>query len=352
MDQHNINLQSANRRLVAGQDLTRDEMQSVMTLIMSGQATDAQIGAFLTALMVKGECVDEIVGAATIMRELSTKVSARADKIVDCVGTGGDAAKLFNVSTASALVAAAAGASVGKHGNRAATGNSGSADVLEAAGVNTAITAQQVGQCIDQCGIGFMFAPTHHSAMRHAIGPRKEIGIRTIFNLLGPLTNPADAKFQLVGVFSPHWVRPLAEVFAELGSEHTLVVCSDDGLDEISIAAETQVAEYKNGVFSEYRISPEQFGMAKSSLESIVVADANQSLGIIKKALAGEAGPAHDMLALNAGATLYAGDLASSIEQGVQLADEILNNGKGLEKLDCLKEASNSFSGSVSSSES
>ena len=348
IDQHNINLQSANRRLVAGKDLSREEMQSVMTLIMSGQATDAQIGAFLTALMVKGESVDEIVGAATIMRELSAKVTTKSDKIVDSVGTGGDAAKLFNVSTASALVAAAAGASVGKHGNRAATGNSGSADVLEAAGVNIAITPQQVGQCIDQCGVGFMFAPAHHSAMRHAIGPRKEIGIRTIFNLLGPLTNPAEAKFQLVGVFSQHWVRPIAEVFAELGSEHTVVVCSDDGLDEISIAADTRVAEYNNGTFSEYRIGPEQFGMAKSNLESIVVADANQSLGVIKKALAGEAGPAHDMIALNAGATIYAGDLADSIEQGVQLAHEILNSGKGLEKLEHLKEVSNSFSGSFS----
>lgn len=339
-----MDIQSANLRLVAGKDLTRAEMQSVMTMIMSGQATDAQIGAFLTALMVKGECVDEIVGAATIMRELSAKVTTRANKIVDSVGTGGDVAKLFNVSTASALVAAAAGASVGKHGNRAATGNCGSADVLEAAGVNIAINPQQVGKCIDQCGVGFMFAPAHHSAMRHAIGPRKEIGIRTIFNLLGPLTNPAEARFQLVGVFSQHWLRPLAEVFAELGSVHTLVVCSDDGLDEISIAAETRVAEYNNGTFSEYRISPQQFGIAKSNLEAIVVADATQSLAMIEKALAGEAGPAHDILALNAGATIYAGDLADSIEHGVQLADEILNSGKGLEKLNHLKEVSNSFS--------
>lgn len=339
-----MDIQSANLRLVAGKDLTRAEMQSVMTMIMSGQATDAQIGAFLTALMVKGECVDEIVGAATIMRELSAKVTTRANKIVDSVGTGGDVAKLFNVSTASALVAAAAGASVGKHGNRAATGNCGSADVLEAAGVNIAINPQQVGKCIDQCGVGFMFAPAHHSAMRHAIGPRKEIGIRTIFNLLGPLTNPAEARFQLVGVFSQHWLRPLAEVFAELGSVHTLVVCSDDGLDEISIAAETRVAEYNNGTFSEYRISPQQFGIAKSNLEAIVVADATQSLAMIEKALVGEAGPAHDILALNAGATIYAGDLADSIEHGVQLADEILNSGKGLEKLNHLKEVSNSFS--------
>ena len=339
-----MDLQSANRQLVAGKDLTREEMKSVMTLIMSGEATDAQIGAFLTALMVKGETVDEIVGAATIMRELSAKVETRSDKIVDSVGTGGDGAKLFNVSTASALVASAAGASVAKHGNRAATGNSGSADVLEAAGVNIAITPEQVGQCVDECGIGFMFAPAHHSAMRYAIGPRKEIGIRTIFNLLGPLTNPANAGYQLVGVFSQHWVRPLAEVFAEMGSTHTLVVSSDDGLDEISIAADTSVAEFKNGSFIEYRISPEQFGFEKSSLDSVVVSDSDQSLVMIKKALGGEPGTAYNMLALNAGATIYAGDLAESLEQGVQRAREILDSGKGLEKLAQLVDTSSSFS--------
>ena len=346
-----MDLQSATRQLVSAKNLTRKEMQSVMRLIMSGGATDAQIGAFLTALSVKGESVDEIVGAATIMRELSVKVTPKSDNIVDSVGTGGDGAGLFNVSTASALVVAAAGAHVGKHGNRAATGNSGSADVLEAAGVNIAITPQQVAQCIDQCGVGFMFAPSHHSAMRHAIGPRKEIGIRTIFNLLGPLTNPANAKLQLVGVFSQQWVRPIAEVFAELGSEHTLVVCSDDGLDEISIAADTLVVEYHNGVFSEYRISPEQFGMSKSPLESMIVSDSEQSLAMIKKALAGEAGTAHDMLALNAGATIYAGNLADSMTQGVQHAHEILNSGKGMDKLEQLKEVSNALSSKIDNSE-
>ncbi len=338
-----IDLPTAIRQLVAAKNLSRQAMQSVMRLIMSGGATDAQIGAFLSALSIKGESVDEIVGAATIMRELSVKVITKADKIVDSVGTGGDAAKLFNVSTASALVASAAGACVGKHGNRAATGNSGSADVLEAAGVNIAITPQQVGQCIDQCGIGFMFAPNHHAAMRYAIAARKEIGIRTVFNLLGPLTNPADARFQLVGVFSAQWLRPIAEVLAELGSEHTVVVCSDDGLDEISIAADTRVVEYNNGTFSEYRIAPEQFGMLRSDLKAIVVADASDSLAMIKQALAGETGAARDMLALNAGATLYAGNLVASIADGIHLANEILDNGKALDKLQHLKEVSNSF---------
>ncbi len=338
-----MDLQTANRQLVASKNLTRDEMQSVMTQIMSGECTDAQIGSFLTALMMKGESVDEIAGAATIMRELSAKVPTQASKIVDSVGTGGDGAKLFNVSTASALVASAAGAAMAKHGNRAATGNSGSADVLETAGVNISITPEQVGQCIDQCGVGFMFAPTHHSAMRHAIGPRKEIGIRTVFNLLGPLTNPADAKYQLAGVFSKDWIRPMAEVYAELGSIHTVVVSSDDGLDEISIAAPTQVVEYKNGKFSEYQIEPKQFGIKQSSLDAIVVSDSAQSLEMVKQALGGEVGPAADIIALNAGGTIYAADIADSLEAGVQTAQEILSSSAGLDKLAQLVEVSNSF---------
>lgn len=339
-----MDLPSANRKVVAGQDLSRDEMQAVMTLIMSGEATDAQIGSFLTALMIKGETVDEITGAATIMRDLSAKVLTRSDRIVDSVGTGGDGAGLFNVSTASALVACVAGANVAKHGNRAATGNSGSADVLEKAGVNITISPEQVGQCVDQCGIGFMFAPSHHSAMRFAIGPRKEIGIRTIFNLLGPLTNPAKARYQLAGVFSQDWVRPMAEVYAELGSIHTLVVSSYDGLDEISIAANTRVAEFKNGSFLEYEISPEQFDIDKSSLDNIIVSDSEQSLDMIKKALSGEEGPAYDMIALNSGATIYAGDLTNTIAEGVDQARAILSDGGGLDKLAHLVEISNSFS--------
>ena len=338
-----MDLPSANRKLVAGQDLSRDQMCAVMTLIMSGKATDAQIGSFLTALMIKGETVDEITGAATIMRDLSAKVSVRSDKIVDSVGTGGDGARLFNVSTASALVACAAGATVAKHGNRAATGNSGSADMLEAAGVNITISPEQVGQCIDQCGVGFMFAPSHHSAMRFAIGPRKEIGIRTIFNLLGPLTNPANARYQLVGVFSRDWVRPMAEVYAELGSIHTLVVSSDDGLDEISIAANTRVAEFRDGSFIEYEISPEQFGVQRSSLDAITVSDSGQSLNLIQQALSGREGPAFDMIALNSGATIYAADLADSILDGVDQARTILSNGAGLDRLTRLVRISNSF---------
>ncbi|MGB5706978.1 MAG: anthranilate phosphoribosyltransferase [Arenicellales bacterium] len=338
-----MDLQSANRKLVAGHDLTREEMQDVMSLIMHGEATPAQIGAFLTALMIKGETVEEIVGAATIMRDLAAKVETRLAHIVDTVGTGGDGAKLFNVSTASALVACAAGAHVAKHGNRAATGNSGSADVLEAAGVNIAISPNQVGQCIDQVGIGFMFAPTHHAATRHAIGPRREIGVRTIFNLLGPLTNPASAKYQLVGVFDRKWVRPIAEVFAALGSIHTVVVCSDDGTDEISLAASTEVSELKDGKIYDFQIEPEDFGLKKVSMEALTVRDSAHSLELIKEALGGSPGLAYDMVALNAGATIYAADLAESVSAGVALARDVLNSGKALDKLSELAKLTSSF---------
>lgn len=338
-----MDLQSANRKLVAGHDLTREEMQDVMSLIMHGEATPAQIGAFLTALMIKGETVEEIVGAATIMRDLAAKVETRVAHIVDTVGTGGDGAKLFNVSTASALVACAAGAHVAKHGNRAATGNSGSADVLEAAGVNIAISPNQVGQCIDQVGIGFMFAPTHHAATRHAIGPRREIGVRTIFNLLGPLTNPASAKYQLVGVFDRKWVRPIAEVFAALGSIHTVVVCSDDGTDEISLAASTEVSELKGGKIYDFQIEPEDFGLKKVSMEALTVRDSAHSLELIKEALGGSPGLAYDMVALNAGATIYAADLADSVSAGVALARDVLNSGKALDKLSELAKLTSSF---------
>lgn len=338
-----MDLQSANRKLVCGESLSRSEMQDVMSLIMHGEATPAQIGAFLTALMIKGETVEEIVGAATIMRDLAAKVETKTDKIVDTVGTGGDGAKLFNVSTASALVACAAGAFVAKHGNRAATGNSGSADVLEAAGVDIAITPEQVGQCVDQVGIGFMFAPTHHAATRHAIGPRREIGIRTIFNLLGPLTNPANAKYQLVGVFDQKWVVPIAEVFAALGSVHTVVVCSDDGTDEISLATGTEAAELKDGKVTRFRIEPESFGIDRVSMESITVRDSAHSLALIQDALGGNPGPAYDMVALNSGATLYAADMADSIAAGVDLAREVLNSGKALDKLGELAKLTSSF---------
>lgn len=340
-----MDLQSANRLLAAGQDMSREQMQDVMRLVMNGEATPAQIGAFLTALMIKGETVDEIVGAANIIREMAAHVTTRADKVVDTVGTGGDDAKLFNVSTACALATCAAGASVAKHGNRAATGNSGSADVLEEAGVNIAITPAQVGECIDATGIGFMFAPTHHAATRHAIGPRREIGIRTIFNLLGPLTNPANAKYQLVGVFDQKWVEPIARVFGELGSVHTVVVCSDDGIDEISLAEGTAVAEYRNGEVTTCHLFPEDVGISRQSMAPLIVSDSVHSLSLIKQALSGENGAPFDMVALNAGATLYAADLADSIQSGVALAKEVLVSGKALDKLTELATFTDGFRG-------
>ena len=329
-----MDMHSAIRSVARGLDLDQEQMNSVMRIVMQGDATPAQIGAFLTALHIKGETVDELTAAAIVMREFAAAVSVRSDKVVDTVGTGGDAAGLFNVSTACALVAAAAGITVAKHGNRAATGKSGSADVLEAAGVDIGLTADQVGETIDHVGIGFMFAPTHHGATRHAVGPRREIGIRTIFNLLGPLTNPAAARWQLVGVYEQRWLRPLAEVFGNLGSIHTLVVSSFDGLDEISIADSTPVCEFYKGELTEFVISPEDYGIERQELSSIKVESASESLALIRGALSGEKGPAYDMVALNAGATLYAADVAMSVGDGVDRARAVLDAGDAVSKLE------------------
>ena len=340
-----MNLPDAIRKVAKGEDLSHEEMGEVMRIIMSGDATPAQIGAVLTALHIKGETVEELTGAATVMREFAARVNVKAEQVADSVGTGGDGASLFNVSTASALVACAAGAIMAKHGNRAATGKSGSADVLEVAGVNIAISPEQVAQTIDDVGIGFMFAPAHHGATRHAVGPRREIGVRTLFNLLGPLTNPASARWQLVGVFDKAWVHPLAEAFANLGSVHTLVVCSDDGLDEISIAADTHVSELRDGDIQDYVITPEQFGIKRQPLDALVVGDAEESFEMIRVALAGKPGPASDMVALNAGATIYAADLADSLERGVERAQEILESKAGVTKLKELAAYTQQFAG-------
>ena len=329
-----MDMHSAIRSVARSVDLDQEQMNSVMRIVMQGDATPAQIGAFLTALHIKGETVDELTAAAIVMREFAAAVSVRSDKVVDTVGTGGDAAGLFNVSTAAALVAAAAGITVAKHGNRAATGKSGSADVLEAAGVRIDLTPDQVGETIDHVGIGFMFAPTHHGATRHAVGPRREIGVRTIFNLLGPLTNPAAARWQLVGVYEQRWLRPLAEVFGNLGSIHTLVVSSSDGLDEISIGDSTPVCEFYKGELTEFVISPEDYGIERQALSSIKVESASESLALIRGALSGEKGPAYDMVALNAGATLYAADVVNSVGGGVDQARAVLDAGGAVRKLE------------------
>ncbi len=329
-------IQAALAALIDRQDLSHDEMESVMRQIMGGDATAAQIGGFLIALRMKGETVDEITGAARVMRALATPVTVRGEHVVDTCGTGGDGAGVFNISTASAFVVAAAGGQVAKHGNRSVSSTTGSADLLEAAGVNLMLTAAQVGRCVEELGVGFIFAPAHHGAMKYAIGPRREMGVRTVFNVLGPLTNPAGAPNQVLGVFSRELVRPLAEVLQRLGSQHVLVVYAADGLDEISIAAPTYVAELKDDRIEEYTLTPEQFGLARQALDTLVVADAASSLALVRSVLAGQQGPAADIVQLNAGAAIYAAGLASSLETGVARAGELLASGVALKKLEAL----------------
>lgn len=328
-----MDMQSAIKSVTEKRNLSAEEMTTVMRLIMTGEATQAQIGGFLVGLRMKGETVDEVAAAASVMRELSTKVEVEKDHLVDTCGTGGDSSGSFNISTASAFVVAAAGARVAKHGNRSITSKSGSADVLEAAGVNLQLTPEQVAECVNTIGVGFMFAPMHHSAMKHAIGPRKEMAVRTIFNVLGPLTNPAGAPNQVLGVFSKDWVVPLAEVLKRLGSEHVLVVNAEDGLDEISIGSATTVAELKDGEVKSYSIQPEDFGMQRADLASIRAADAEDSLKIIKAVLANQPGPARDIVCLNAGAAIYVAGLAASLAEGIKRAAAVIAEGKAAEKL-------------------
>lgn len=333
-----MDIKEALNRVVNNLDLTTAEMQDVMRLIMTGQCTDAQIGAFLMGMRMKSETIDEIVGAATVMRELASPVSIDAERLVDTCGTGGDGMNVFNVSTAAAFVVAAAGGRVAKHGNRAVSGKSGSADLLEAAGVYLNLKSDQVACCVESVGVGFMFAPAHHGAMKHAIGPRRELGLRTVFNMLGPMTNPAGVKHQVIGVFSQALCRPMAEVLQRLGSQHVLVVHAQDGLDEISLAAPTHVAELKDGMISEYRIQPEDFGIRSQTLIGLTVEGAQDSLALIRDALGkrktDNGQKAADMIVLNAGAALYAADIATSLKEGVQLAQDALHTGLAWEKLD------------------
>jgi anthranilate phosphoribosyltransferase len=338
-----MDIQSAIRAVTEHRDLSGEEMTSVMRAIMSGETTESQIGGFLIGLRMKGETVEEIAAAATVMRELATPVQVDVEHLVDTCGTGGDGSCTFNISTASALVAAGAGARVAKHGNRSASSSSGSADVLEAAGVNLDLTPQQIAQCIQEVGVGFMFAPKHHGAMKHAIGARKEMAVRTIFNVLGPLTNPAGAPNQVVGVFSRDLVEPLAQVLAQLGSRHVLVVHSADGLDEISIGAETHMAEFRDGQVHTHSIDPGQFGMTTADLSTLTVSSPQESLATIRTVLDNSAGPARDIVALNAGAAIYASGLARDLKAGVNLALESLSSGAARERLARLVALSNSF---------
>jgi anthranilate phosphoribosyltransferase len=336
-----MDMQSAIKAVTENKDLSTEEMTSVMRLIMTGEATPAQVGGFLIGLRMKGETVEEVAAAASVMRELSTRVDVDKERLVDTCGTGGDASGSFNISTASAFVVAAAGARVAKHGNRSVSSKSGSADVLEAAGVNLELSPEQVATCVNTIGVGFMFAPMHHSAMKHAIGPRREMAVRTIFNVLGPLTNPAGAPNQVLGVFSKDWVEPLARVLKQLGSEHVLVVHADDGLDEISIGAATHIAELKDGEITSYSVQPEDFGMQRADLSALRAEDAEHSLRIIRSVLANEAGPARDIVCLNAGAAIYAAGLADSLAAGVGRAQEVIASGEAAAKLDQLIQATN-----------
>jgi len=338
-----MDIQTAIKTVIAGQDLDRQEMTEVMQQIMTGECTPAQIGGFLVGLRMKGESIDEITAAATVMRELSTRVTVTPGFLVDTCGTGGDASGSFNISTASAIVAAAAGAKVAKHGNRSVSSKSGSADVLEAAGVNLEIDPAAVGSCIEEVGVGFMFAQKHHSAMRHAIGPRKEMAVRTIFNVLGPLTNPAGAPNQVIGVFDGELVEPLAQVLKQLGSKHVMVVHSEDGMDEISISANTMVAELKDGEVSSFSISPADFGLEKAELSSLKVDGVEQSLAMIQSVLSNTPGPALDIVSMNAGAAIYVSGVAESLEEGVARARSAIAEGKASKVLAALVAKTNSL---------
>ena len=331
-----MDMKGAIRAVTEGRDLAPEEMSAVMRIIMTGEATEAQIGGFLIGLRMKGETVSEIAAAAEVMRDLSAKVEVDLRGLVDVVGTGGDAVHTFNISTASALVASGAGAKVAKHGNRSVSSASGAADLLEAAGVYLDLSPAEVAQCIEEVGIGFMFAPRHHSAMRHAIGPRREMAVRTVFNLLGPLTNPAGAPNQLVGVFAPEWVRPVAEVLQRLGSEHVLVVHSEDGLDEMSIAAPTRMAELKDGVVTTRSVAPEEFGLPRADLSTITVGSTAESFTLVEQVLAGCEGPARDIVCLNAGAAIYAAGVVDSLPEGVEAARRATKDGSARERLDAL----------------
>ncbi len=330
-----MDIVSVIKQVTSGGDLSTEDMITVMRSIMSGETTDAQNAAFLVGLQMKGVKTQELLGGATVMRELATKVEVtEGEHLIDTCGTGGSGSNKFNVSTAAAIVAATSGARVAKHGNRGATSKSGSADVLEAAGVNLVLSPDQVASTIEEVGVGFMFAPAHHSAMKHVITARKEIGMRTVFNLLGPLTNPAEAPNQVIGVFDASWITPILEVLRALGSEHVIVVAADDGLDEISIAAATQVGELKDGEINRYTVEPSEFGFNRYPDYSMLQIDsAEESLAMLRAALNNENAAASAIVALNAGAAIYVAGLAEDLRSGVEQAHAIIESDAATEKL-------------------
>ncbi len=337
-----MEIKDALARVAEHGHLDQEEMHDVMHRVMTGECTPAQVGALLMGLRMKGEAIEEITGAAQAMRNLATGIDVPQTYLVDTCGTGGDGSNLFNISTAAAFVVAAAGGRVAKHGNRGVSSVSGSADVLQAAGVNLELAPEQVADAVTRLGVGFLFAPAHHSAMKHAVGPRKELGLRTIFNMLGPITNPAGVRRQVVGVFSEVLCEPLARVLGRLGSEHVMVVHARDGLDEISLAAPTRVAELKDGKVTTWVLNPEDVGIETQTLTGLSVQSAEDSLTLIRSALSGHASgdvsektaaKARDIVALNAGAALYVSGLASSVADGVKRSQAVMQSGAAYDKL-------------------
>ena len=335
-------IQEAIKDLIAGADLGRAKMRAVMEQIMSGQATDAQIGAFLVALRIKGETIDEIAGGAEVMREKATPIVTVRPDLIDTCGTGGDDSGTFNISTTVAFVACGAGLAVAKHGTRSISSQCGSSDVLTALGVNIEATPEKVGECIDEVGIGFLFALALHGAMKHAIGPRRELATRTVFNILGPLTNPAGAKRQLLGVFDGALTEALAGVLRELGSERALVVHGSDGLDEITLTGPTQVTELRDGQISTHQIHPGDFGLQTVAAEALKGGDADYNARILREVLDGKEGPQRDVVLLNAAAAMVVGGLAEDITAGLEVARTSIDSGKARQALDRLVEVSNS----------
>lgn len=333
MSTHHPYAQTLNH-LISGQDLSFEAMLNMMRQVMSGELTSAQIAAIFVALRIKGETVDEIVAAATVMRELSVKVNiADNTHLIDTCGTGGDGIQTFNVSTVSAFVAAAAGAKVAKHGGRSVSSTCGSADVLEALGVNVNVSPDQVAHAVNTIGVGFMFAPNHHSAMKFAAPVRRELGVRTMFNVLGPLTNPANAKRQVLGVFLPELTTKLAHVLRALGSEHVLVVNGADGMDEISFSGDTHVAELKDGVVTQYTVNPTQFGLNTHALATIQVDNAASSKAMMLAVLSGAKIPARDIVLLNSGAAIYVAGLAADLQAGIKKAAQVIDSGAAQQAL-------------------
>lgn len=328
----NITIKETLNKLLQRQNLSADEMTHIMQCILQGEVSDIQLSAFLLAMRMKGETVTELVAACEVLRQFVTPVTVTDPYLLDIVGTGGDQTHTFNVSTASSFVVAAAGGKVAKHGNRSVSSHSGSADVLAAAGISLTLNPQQIAECINKLGIGFMFAPQHHPAMKHAAAVRKELGVRTFFNLLGPLNNPAHVKKLLIGVYESEWVVPIAEVLKQLGCEHVLVVHGEDGLDEISIGAETQIAELKNDKINSYTLAPEQFGFTRSAITTLKVTNAAESLLKLQQVLRNEPGSARDIVTLNAGAAIYVAGLAADLTQGVNTARQVLASGAAYEK--------------------